>query len=109
MILVGGFDMWCIGRLIGEIGEERWREAEEKSVRYEAYEDCDGERDCAESDGYCPLGEVETKCGQSAGAEGNDEYLATYGDNVDAKEEGVAADTFEDVEFVIEAAVAGEM
>ena len=49
---------------------------------------------------------VEAGCGQDAAAEEDDEELAEDGDEVDANVVVVSVEAFEDVEVVVEAAVA---
>jgi len=65
-----------------------------------------GEREGAEGERYCPLRAVEAGCGQDAATEEDDEELAEDGDEADAGVVVVSVEAFEDVEVVVEAAVA---
>lgn len=59
-----------------------------------------------ENDGDGPLIWIETDDVEGAAADEDDHYLPAYHDDVYDYEEEIAVDAFEDIKFIIEAAVA---
>jgi hypothetical protein len=69
---------------------------------------CDGKRDCSKEEGYAPLCATETDGGQSTSTNEYNNHLSANRDDIDTNEEQVPVNTFEDVELVVETAVANK-
>jgi hypothetical protein len=78
----------------------------DKIVRNEADKHCYRKRDRSKDKGYAPLCPTESNSGQGTGANTYNEHLSADRDEVDANEEPVSANTFEDIELIIETAIA---
>jgi hypothetical protein len=80
----------------------------DKIVRNEADKHCYRKRDCSKDKGYAPLCPTEPDGRQGTGTNKYNKHLSADRDEVDANKEPVSENTFEDIELVIEAAIAGK-
>jgi hypothetical protein len=78
----------------------------DKIVRNEADQHCNRKRDCSKDEGYAPLCATESDGRQGTGTNKYNKHLPTNRNEVDANKEPVSANAFEDVELVIETAIA---